>query len=305
MKTNVLNRREFLTACGAFAAFELVGAPADESPLVRFGVLTDCHYADKNPLIGGHPVNGDMYYRDSEYKMQRFVAVMNERMPDFVVELGDFKDRSADNDSPSKDKTLGFLEKIETEYAKFNGPRYHVLGNHDMDQFLTKGDFFSKITNDGVTPTCGHYSFERGGVKFLALDSCYTEDRDDKPFENENWRGSGIYIPPAERAWLATELAAARKRPVVAFCHHRLDPNASSGMAVHNAAAIRAIFKESQKVHAVFTGHEHVGGTCNLDGVFYYSLRGMTVDPKESANSFAEVSVYPSGRVSITHFAKV
>lgn len=299
MKTNCLNRREFLAACGAFAAFELTGAPSGEAPLVRFGVLTDCHYADKNMMpSGGSWKNGDMYYRDSLVKMRRFVSVMNERKPDFVIELGDFKDMSA---HPTKEETFGFLETIEAEYAKFEGPRYHVLGNHDMDIF-TKEEFFSRITNDGVRPTCGHYAFERGGVRFLALDSCYAEDRDDRPFANENWRGNGIFIPPAERAWLKAELAAAGNRPVIAFCHHRLDPNTQPGTAVHNASEIRSIFKEAGNVRAVFTGHVHTGGSCNMDGMLYYSLRGMVIGPSDVANSFAEVGVYPSGHVSITHF---
>ena len=61
-------------------------ADAQAPPLVRFGVVTDLHYADIDP-------SGARTYRESDDKLAECVQVMNAKGAAFVVELGDFKDQ--------------------------------------------------------------------------------------------------------------------------------------------------------------------------------------------------------------------
>ena len=132
-----LNRRQFLKGAVAAGAVTAFGDVGDTAPAVRFGFITDCHYAVhiKPRLLNN--------YHDGLRKMDAFVAKMNELGVDFVVEGGDFKDRGR---TPSE--SLSYLREIEGRFAAFKGPRYHVLGNHDHDN-LSKEEFLAGIANDG------------------------------------------------------------------------------------------------------------------------------------------------------------
>ena len=279
--------------------------------VVRFGVVTDLHCADLDTADHTKfvPVAGKVYYRESLGKLEKAVAALNASAVDFVIELGDFKDLTKNRAS-----TLPILDRAEAAFAKFNGPRYHVLGNHDMD-CLTKAEFFAHVKNCDaasgrhVNPTNGYYSLVKNGVTFIVLDACYTKDGADytgNPTANWNWYEAKV--PDAELAWLDATLKAA-PGPAVVFCHQRLDPNAWCAdnpkltHAVINAADVRAVLEKSRKVRAVFTGHEHTGGVCKLNGITYHSLVAMVINgPADKTNSFAEVSVHPSGDVSVTEF---
>ena len=159
-----VSRRGFLqgvVAAGAVTAFGDVG---DAAPVVRFGYITDCHYAAHiQPSLLRH-------YGDGLRKMDAFTAKMNEFGVDFVVEGGDFKDLGR---TPAE--SLAYLRAIEGRFVAFKGPRYHVLGNHDHDN-LSKEEFLAEIANDGQASAKAFYAFTRGDVKFIVLDACYRPD---------------------------------------------------------------------------------------------------------------------------------
>ena len=241
-----VTRKEFVLGVGAFAVAPTV---AGVVPLVRFGVVTDVHYADRAQT-------GNVDYRGALAKLQAAVARLEGRGLDFVIELGDFKD-----DSGSASATLAKLDEIEAAFTAFSGGHFAAAQ--------------------------GYYSFVRGGVKFIVLDANFNSDSDSNPYSRGNWTWSVAYIPPAERAWLEAELAAATG-PVVVFCHQRLDGTGS--YFVKNAAEVRRIIEKSCKVIGVFAGHEHAGGRNCMNGVCYYTLRSLA----ESGQSF-EVACYSNG----------
>lgn len=288
-----LSRRSFIfeTAVGVFAGRRLFGAPdASSAPLVRFGMVTDLHYADLDPDRVPRGVVGRRFYRESRRKLDAAVAVFNARGLDFAIELGDFKDNTH-----GRERTLAHLEEIEAAFAKFRGPRYHVAGNHDFD-CLSPEEFFSRVPNDGTVSKTGYYSFVRGGVTFIVLNACFFSSM--KPYDRRHvWHDANI--PPEEMAWFARELSSA-KGPVFVFCHQRLEDSAEPRHIVKNAAAVRALMEGSGKVKGVFTGHQHMGGGRVVNGIPYYSLRALVCDSGEGANSFAEVAVYPSGAFTVT-----
>ena len=100
--------------------------------VARFGIITDVHFADYQTV-------GTRHYRDSLPKVERATRDIIAAEADFMIELGDFKDTvcPANNKGtvPANctDKTLGFIDTIEGAMAAFKGPRFHVLGNHDVD----------------------------------------------------------------------------------------------------------------------------------------------------------------------------
>eukprot|EP00038_Savillea_parva_P008850 m.179598 g.179598 ORF g.179598 m.179598 type:complete len:507 (-) comp14803_c0_seq1:206-1726(-) len=108
---------------------------AAPEPVVKFGIVTDVHYADAPP-------GGTRVYRDSIPKMRAATTTFNGANLDFIISLGDLKDTDATkgctkpNVAPSSEcvnLTVGFLHDIDAAMAAFDGPRFHLLGNHDVD----------------------------------------------------------------------------------------------------------------------------------------------------------------------------
>jgi hypothetical protein len=119
------------------------------------------HYADAAPL-------GTRIYRDSLPKVQAAVATMRSSKVDFMIELGDFKDtdvsQHCDKDpSPACiGLTVGFLRRIESAMAVYTGPKYHILGNHDVDilnQSIVLANEHNAHVDDASHEAEGYYSF--------------------------------------------------------------------------------------------------------------------------------------------------
>ena len=288
-----MTRREFavMTAAGAFAGRLAFGeADPGERPLVRFGLVTDLHYADIPPRRGRGA--GSRYFRDSLRKLEEAVGVFNARRLDFAAELGDLKDNTRGHDG-----TIEHLEKVEAAFARFSGPRYHVAGNHDFD-CISPSEFFSRTPNGGKVAERGWYSFAAGGVTFIALNACFTSRME--PYSGSiPWDWTDSNVPPEELDWFGRELAAARGH-VVVMCHQRLENSAERHHIVRNAAAVRALIERSGKVRAVIMGHEHCGGLRVLNGIPYYTLSAMVCCTGKGSNCFAEGAIYPSGAFTVT-----
>lgn len=292
---NRIDRRFFVKGVGMMAASTLFGCvPKGERPLVRFGLVTDCHYAEI-PLAHRPMPIGDASYRESVAKLAEAVAVFGREGVDFEVELGDFKDLG-----PTKAETVAYLDRIERTFAGFGGPRYHVFGNHDLDA-LTKDEFLGRVENTGIDRGRTYYSFVRNGVTFIVLDGCYTAANE--PYAPGNWSWDDARVPPQEMDWLKDELSRAAG-DVVVFVHQRVDPEAEVRHLMKNAAELRAAFESSGKVRAVFSGHQHSGGGAVVNGIVYYSLRGLVLNAGAEENSYAVAAVYPSGRIAVTGYRK-
>src|SRR5574344_2046779 len=94
----------------------------------EFGLITDIHYTDKSD-------SDTRKYSVAMDKLDYFINQMNKEKPNFIVELGDMVDTL----KPETDAVAN-LRKIESSYKSFNGPSYHVLGNHEFDN-LTRSQF--------------------------------------------------------------------------------------------------------------------------------------------------------------------
>ena len=286
-----LNRREFVIASLATVVAGCRSA-ADEKPLVRFGMVSDLHYAELPDAIDDP---GMRCFKDIPLKLRDAVDAMNGRKVDFMIELGDFKDMM-----PTKEATLKCLDDIEKEFSRFKGPRYHVLGNHETD-CITKEEFLSRITNHGQKRAKAYYSFSVGQVTFVVLDANYTSKMEDYRPGNFDFRDANV--PPHEMKWLQGVLDSA-PGPVVVFAHQLFDPTCDERMRIKNAPQLREMFEKSGKVKVVFSGHHHIGHSAEHNGIFYYTMRAMAQDAYPENNSFAEVSLYDSGRVVIKGFVK-
>ena len=290
-----MTRRAFLAGVGAVGAVGIAEGVSLQTPTklaVRFGVVTDAHYSTQKTV-------GDRHYGDSLAKMRQAVDAFNGGNLDFAIELGDLKDMGP---KPDRDETLRFLDAIEGAFAQFKGPRYHVLGNHDMD-CISKEDFLAHTGNHGAAKGKKHYAFETGGVKFVVLDACYNKDR--TPYHCGNFDWTQAYIPDDELDWFDAELKKATT-PVVVFCHQMLDGFSATGalgvLVVGNWKQIAGIMESCGSVVAAIQGHHHAGHYSFRNGIHYWTMKGMITGAHPPHNSYAVVEVSPSGSISISGF---
>lgn len=284
-ENNRMSRRNFLGGIAALTAARTFGDPGDAQPVVRFGFVTDCHYAPHLPDSMGRR------YCEGLKKMRAFAAAMHELKPDFVIEGGDFKDLGR-----TSAESLAFVADIEREFAACGLPRYHVLGNHDQDN-LSKEEFLGAIANDGQASARAYYAFEKSGVKFIVLDACYRADGQPYCRGNFNWREA--MLPNEQVEFLKAELSSA-SGPCVIFVHQQLD--AEDDTCIRNAAEVRAILKASGKVRFVVQGHLHEGSFREIDGIGYLSFAANVIGAAPSHNAFALLEVFESGAVRVKSF---
>jgi len=274
MKTS---RRKFIeTTVTILGGIPLSGIilSGDKIRTVRFGILTDSHFADRDHL-------GSRYYRDSLKKLSECVDLMNEQKVDFLIELGDFKDQG---NPPDGAETLRFLDLIEKEFSLFRGRRFHVLGNHDHDS-ISKGEFLERITNTGFTKAAAYYSFNVNSVHFIVLDANYSTGG--IPYNRGKFDWTDAYVPERQLSWLRKDLIM-NNLPTVVFLHHRLDASGENSIyGPGNAAEIRKILEDSGKVIIVFQGHEHEGALSRINKITYYTLKGMVEGSGPENNSYA------------------
>ena len=271
---------------------------------VRFGMVADVHHADLPTM----PWSDGVFYRLARERLADAVGHFRFASLDFVIELGDFKDLARrqfpgpDGDDRDMEKTAGYLREIEDVFRSYEGPRYHVLGNHDND-LLGKREFFSICPNTGIDPARSYYSFVVRGVTFIVLDGNFNKDGEAYTGVPLNWCWEESLIADEELDWLEEEL---RRAPghVVVFVHQRLDAEARPNHRILNAGAVQRILARSGKVRAVFQGHDHLGGYSVADGIGYYTLRALVAGPGEADNAYADVEVRCDGDIVVTGFGQ-
>jgi len=287
--THSLNRRAFVrngslfllgTGVGSLHAASLFAKQAEQKR-VRVGLVTDMHYADKAPA-------GSRHYRESLTKLEEAAERFQKHKPDFVVELGDFIDAADDVETEKK-----YLRRINKDFAALPGKKHYVLGNHCVHT-LTKDEFLG-----GVGQKKSYYSFDAGGFHFVVLDSCFRGDG--KPYGRKNFEWTDPNIPAQEIEWLKADLKSANGQTIV-FAHQRLD--VSNHYGVKNAAEVRKVLEESEKVLAVFQGHSHRNALKDINGIHYCVMVAMVEGSGDENNGYSTMDILEGGTIRITGFRK-
>ena len=252
---------------------------------VRFGLFADLHAHDTDSPLEGK------WMTHTEERLAAFTAAMSAWEPDFVIELGDFVNGwvvlGADPGDPARIPEI--LAWADGLYTAFDGPRYHVIGNHDVYN-LDKEQYRSIL---GIEST--YYSFDVGAYHFVVLDVQFAEDGSDLA---HTYTGVAGYLPEAELDWLRDDLAAS-DRPTVVFVHQMLDAyiEAWGRALVANQPEIQAAFAEDGDVVAVFQGHAHENAHNVIDGIHYVTFEAL-VD-QGTPPSWARITLDPSARTIV------
>jgi alkaline phosphatase len=263
------------------AASSRMAEAAEQPRLVRIGLVTDLHHADK-------PATGSRHYRDTRGKLTEAIKQFDADKIDFAVELGDLIDAA---ETPEVE--LGYLAEINRVWQTLKVPKHSVLGNHCVDM-LTKEEFLG-----GIGQKESRYSFDAGGVHFVVLDACFRADG--KPYgrKNSHWQDSNL--PADQLEWLAADLKATEHKTIV-FAHQRLDETKQH--SVKNAAAARKILEASGKVLAVFQGHSHANDYQSIGGIHYATLVAMVEGAAPENNGYSLLDVMQDGSLILTGFRK-
>ncbi len=213
-------------------------AQSNDRPL-RFGVIADVHK--------------DIMH-DADERLAAFIESMNQAKVDFIVQLGDF--------CVPKEANRSFLDI----WNGYQGPRYHVLGNHDTD-----GGFSREQTVAWWKMPSRYYAFEQSGIKFIVLDG------NDRP---ENHAGGyPRFIAEDQRRWLSAELEKT-DLPVIVFVHQSLEREDKGG--VQNGDEVREIMEKfnvrvgKRQVIACFSGHHHRDYVRTLNDIVYPQINSAS-----------------------------
>lgn len=235
--------------------------------MLKFGVVTDCHY---------HPTT----HPDTPSKLTSFVADMEAWQPDFIIQLGDFVD-------------VGWVESewdaVANVFNGFSGDKYHVLGNHEYQLFYDEAQVGGQeawLARNGYSKA--YYSFDSGDYKCIVLST--NEDEDGAGYATA-WHNG--FIGPTQRAWLISELEGTTKKTVI-FSHARIDGPVSGdsvqGRWLANSNQIRGILEKHGNVVAIFSGHDHQPDKRLGYRKPYYSMNSLLN---------ATAPLYPHSKVTI------
>ena len=260
---------------------KVLSTESEAKPLLRVGLMTDLHYADKPPTK-------TRFYREALAKLDEAVEAMNREKPALVIELGDFIDQA-----DSVEKEIEWLKTMESHFARLSMPRHYVLGNHCVGT-LTKEEFTANTKATG-----SFESFEAGGVTFVILDACFRSDG--TPYSRKNFDWKDANVPKDELSWLENQLSKASD-PVIVLAHQRLD--ADKAQAVQNAAEVRSLLEKSGKVLAVFQGHSHKNDYQLITGIHYTTLVAMVEGSGAENNGYTMLDVLSDGSLRLNGFRK-
>ncbi len=289
-----MQRRKFirnvaLASGGALLASRTWAIPPANSegtkPL-RFGIISDLHHLQ--------------WGKSEQPRLTAFMDSVVASAPDFIIQCGDFC-------RPKKS------EGIMEQWNRFQGPRYHVLGNHDMDVC----DKATIMKLWGMERP--YYSFDQGGYHFVVMDRNFLKKDDGSlvDYASSNWTHGGAlsrsFSDAAQLEWLRKDLAGTDK-PVIVFMHQPVFLSDFS-KEIGNADEILAIFDQANyaaskaggapRVAAVFMGHDHDDRYGERNGVHYFMLNSASYAYcSKGAFFYAEplfayVTLDPAGRLKL------
>lgn len=279
---------------GALAA-ERVGAAGMGGEVLRFGVLTDCQYADVDT-----PAGSKRQYRRSPQKLADAIAHCN-AMGDleFLLHLGDAVDRG--------ERSYDVVRPIFRSSAV---PVHHVAGNHDYE---IASHLKARVPMLLGMPAA-HYRIERGGWRLLMLDGNAVSTFAWPEGSAERREAEGMVAASGGRLagyngamgakqleWLRAELESARAAGVrcLLCCHYPVWP--VDGHVLWDADAVLELLRPWRGVVAAwFNGHNHAGNYAVRDGIHFLNFKGMV---EEASNSYARVECY-ADRIEVTGFGR-
>ncbi|GLU21519.1 hypothetical protein SLE2022_376530 [Rubroshorea leprosula] len=285
-------------------------------PLFSFGVISDVQHAD---IPDGRSFLGvPRFYRHSLLVLQRAVQNWNnQKRPQFVINLGDIVDGYC-----PKDKSMSIVKKVVDEFGKFNGPVYHMIGNHCL--YNLPRDKLLPLLNISNLDGHAYYDFlPSPQYRFVVLDGydisaigwpqdhphtlkalIFLEEKNPNLDKNSPMGLVGLdrrflmfngAVGKEQLEWLDAVLqdAAKLKQKVIVCCHLPLDPGASSQEALlWNYDEVMDVIHRYNCVKVCLAGHDHKGGhSIDSHGIHHRTLEAA-LECRPGTDAFGYIDVY-------------
>jgi len=173
------------------------------------------------------------YGADTGAILRQAIPLMNALEPDLVIVGGDLV----------SDESEESYRRLQALLAPLRAPLHFVMGNHDDRTAFRR--VFRAAEPASAEPVCE--AFERGGVRFLLLDSLL-------PGQVEGRLADG------QLQWLERELSTRPDRPAWVFLHHPPLPiyiRWLDALGLTNGDALLGVLRRHPQVEAVAYGHIH------------------------------------------------
>lgn len=234
-----------LVLSGSLCLLSLAAQSATDAKL-KFGIISDIHH--------------DIMH-DGPKRLNDFLEDAKKNNVDFIIDLGDF--------CFVKDENRNMVEL----WNSFPGEKYHVLGNHDMDN-CTKEEYMNFV---GIEKR--YYSFDKDDFHFIVLDAnnLYS-DNVFTPYSYGNFyvdMSKREFIDDEQIDWLKKDLQPTDKICII-FSHQCLENT------VGNREDIRRILEDENqkagfnKVVAAFSGHDHTNYEKVINGIVYVQINSAS-----------------------------
>lgn len=250
----MMQRRKFINqlaigatammAPGPLLSFTPVASLEGTAKHLQFGIVTDVH-KDLMP--------------DADKRLAAFIDKAIDKNVDFIIQMGDF--------CFGENKNKGFLKIWE----QYKGPKYHILGNHDMDRNTKQEmlDFW------GMPKT--YYSYDFAGYHFIVLDANFLyQDGKYIDYKNANFYVDDsitTFINEEQIEWFKSDLEAT-KFPTLVFSHQSLW---HYQWGVKNRLVLQKIMEAHKaKIVCCLNGHDHLDYYHHQNGINYVELNSMS-----------------------------
>lgn len=288
----------------------------EKKPLFSFGVISDVQYAD---IPDGRSFIGvPRYYRHSFLILQSAVQRWNNcRKLKFVMNFGDIVDGFC-----PKDQSLEAVKKVINEFEKFNGPAYHMIGNHCLYN-LPRHKLLPLLKIPSVDGRA-YYDFSpTPEYRFVVLDGYdisaigwpqnhpntlealkFLEEKNPNTEKNSPAGLVGLErrflmfngaVGKEQLEWLDAVLQDATKlnQKVVVCCHVPLDPGSAAQEALlWNYNEVMDVMHRYNCVKVCLAGHNHQGGhSIDTHGIHHRVLEAALECPP-GTDAFGYIDVY-------------
>lgn len=255
------------------------------SARLRVGLVADIHYASQN--------YGDRYCTEGLSRLDAAIEEFRRRSVDFVILLGD-----ATEGGQGEEDQLRCVDEVAHRLADSSVEVHFVAGNHDLED-ISKRDFYDRMWSAVAYPSDAmqyeySYAVDRAGIRFVFLDTHFTDDGRDWSRGNFDW--DEAHVRSDHLAWAARVAAGAPDSGVILVTHESLDYRRTNGardphVIVNHRAVWDAVSHGSENpVRAVFQGHYHPGRLAHFRRVPILTLTAM-VDLARPANAFAVAEI--------------
>jgi Icc protein len=246
---------------------------------LRFVHLSDLH------ILGEAGVR--QYGADTAEILARAVPLLQRLAPDFIVASGDL----------ISDESEASYRRLRQLLAPLQVPIHFLMGNHD-DRRAFRRVFHPRETAS-AEPV--NESFERGGRRFLLLDSA-------QPGKVEG------ALSAEQLAWLDVQLGARPDLPTWIFLHHQPLPihiRWLDALGLANGEAFLTVLARHPQVEAVAYGHIHQPRRWRYLGMlflavpalaFQFSSVSQEMAVTQEPPGFRLVEIADGGRQCSLHF---